>query len=145
MSGYRECGCYDYSDIPFLHTTSCILKGTKMSYSQAPLMQQYSKVKPHRGLAIAAFVLAVVGAIFGLIPLTCVIAIICGVIALIFGLVSRAHGMGKAGIVIGIVALALGIWGAIIVNSAVNDISNNVNDYNNCIQNAQTLEQMSNC
>jgi hypothetical protein len=116
-----------------------------MTYNQPLLHQAYPTPKPHRGLAIAAFVLSVVGAIFGLIPLTCVIAIICGVLALIFGLVSRAHGMGRAGIVIGAIALALGIWGAVIVNSAVNDISNNVNDYNNCIQNAQTLDQMSNC
>jgi len=25
MPGYRECGCYDYGDIEFLHTTQCIL------------------------------------------------------------------------------------------------------------------------
>ena len=31
MPGYRECGCYDYGDIPFLHTIDCILKRDSQS------------------------------------------------------------------------------------------------------------------
>jgi hypothetical protein len=107
------------------------------SYAPPPVQP----VNTHRGLAIAALVLGIVGAVFGFIPITFVIALICGVLALIFGLIGRRHGMGKAGLILGIVAIALGIWGAVIVNQ----VSNDLNDYGTCIQNAQTLDEMSKC
>lgn len=96
---------------------------------------------PHYGLAIAGFVCALVGVIFGLIPLTCIFAMILGVIGIIFGALGRGHGLGKAALIIGIVAVILGIVGAVIVNNAVNDL----NDSFDCIGNATSASQMDNC
>ena len=83
-----------------------------------------------RGLGIAALVLGIVGTLFGLIPLTGFIAIICGVLALILGLLgvrrAKASGTGKgpprAGWLLGIAALVLGVIGLVIVTQAVNDL-----------------------
>lgn len=97
--------------------------------------------KPHRGLAIAALVLGIVGTIFGFIPITFIVAFICGTLALIFGLIARRHGMGKAGIILGVCAIAFGIWGAIIVTRVTNDINNQFD----CIGKATTVHQMDKC
>lgn len=81
------------------------------------------------GLAIAALVLGVVGAVFGLIPLTGFIAIICGVLAIAFGIpawrAARVRGrraMAIAGTILGVIALALGVWGTVIVADAASDL-----------------------
>lgn len=83
-------------------------------------------VKPHRGLAIASLVLGIIGAVFGLIPLTFFIALPCGVLALIFGLLGRKHGTGKAGAILGAIAIVLGIVGIVIVGRAVDDVNNDL-------------------
>lgn len=113
---------------------------------QHPLYQQHISItKKHGGLAITSFILGVVAIIFGFIPLTFVIALICGALALIFGIVGRGHGWGKTGIILGGISIALGIWGAVIVNKAVDDVSNNFNTYNSCINAAQSVQEMDNC
>jgi uncharacterized membrane protein len=87
------------------------------------------------GLAVAALVLGIVGAVFGLIPLTFFIAFICGVLAVIFGFVglgkarrgAEHKGMAIAGLVLGFVALVLGIVGVVIVNDTANEIDKILN------------------
>lgn len=111
----------------------------------APLAQQTTPVHPHQGKAITGFILGMVGAIFSLMPLTFWIAIPCGALGLVFAAVGRKHGWGKWGIGLGIVAVTLGIYGAILINSAVNDVSNDLNNYSTCIDNSQTLEDMGKC
>jgi hypothetical protein len=91
---------------------------------------QYVQVRPSNGFAVAAMVLGIVGAVFGLIPLTAPVAFICGLLGVIFGLIgiSRARkvgvgmGMGVAGLVLGIVAVVLSIVGFVIVDEAVREL-----------------------
>jgi uncharacterized membrane protein len=75
-------------------------------------------------LGITALVLALVGLVFGLVPLTGFLALILGMMAVLFGLLdwSRTrHGvatnrkMTVIGTVLGVGAAALGIWGIVIV------------------------------
>lgn len=83
---------------------------------------------PRNGFGIAALVLALVGLVFGIVPLTGFIALICGALAVLFGLL----GLGRArkGLAInrvmagiatglGVLVAALGIWGITIVFGAV--------------------------
>jgi hypothetical protein len=84
-------------------------------------------VKPWRGLAIAGFVVALVGCVFGLIPITFLFAWICGVIGLVFGIIGRRHGLGKASIVLGVVAIILGIIGYVIVANATTKLQKDLN------------------
>jgi hypothetical protein len=83
------------------------------------------------GFGIAALVIALVGALFGLIPITGWIAIICGVVALVFGLIGysrkrkRIASNGKtaiAGSLLAVLSIALGIVGTVILTKAVKDI-----------------------
>lgn len=118
----------------------------KPEYINVPLAHQYPRfAKPHRGLAIAALVLGVVGVVFGLVPLTYVIALGSGALALIFGIIGRHHGMGKAGVILGTIAVALGIWGMVIVNRTIDDVTNNIDTYSSCINSATTIEEMDAC
>lgn len=107
-------------------------------YPSDPSAQQRAK---YHGLAIAGFVCSLVGCIFGLIPLTFVFAFILAALGITFSAIGRKHGLGKAGLVLGIIAAVLGIVGAVIVNSAVN----NLNDSFNCIDNATTVSEMNDC
>lgn len=87
-------------------------------------------VEPRNGYGITALVLGIVGAGFGLIPLTGFVAIILGVLAIVFaflgwGRVKRRAATNKgmtvfAGL-LGAAAIALGVWGMSIVASAVNE------------------------
>ena len=106
-----------------------------------PIYATPEPVKPHKGLAIAGFCVALVGCIFGLIPLTFIFAFILGALGLVFGLIGRRHGLGKAATILAIVALCLGVIGAVIVNRAVNDVSNTFD----CISNSQTADEMDAC
>jgi hypothetical protein len=77
--------------------------------------------QPRRGngLAVAALVLGIVGAVFGLIPLTpFFIAGVCGVLAVVFGIVGMRKakgaphkGMALAGFILGVLVIGLGVWG----------------------------------
>ena len=74
--------------------------------------------------------MGIVGAVFGLIPLTALVALICGLLGVIFGFIGigRARkvgagmGMAVAGLVLGIVAVALSIVGFVIVDEAVREL-----------------------
>jgi hypothetical protein len=89
--------------------------------------------KPYRGLAIAALCVGIPGVIFGMIPLTFIIAFICGALALIFGLIGRRWAIGKWGVALGVVAIGLGIVGAVIVNRAVDDVGQNLDHLSTCM------------
>lgn len=95
------------------------------------MSQQVDTREPKNGFGITALCLALVGLVFGLIPLTGFIAVICGALAVLFGLL----GVGRAGrgeatnrkmnwiaTVLGVGALALGIWGVSIVVNTVDEI-----------------------
>ena len=90
----------------------------------------YGQQPPTNGMAVAALVLGIVGAVFGLLPLTFWIAIPCGILALIFGIVSwrKANkgfgrkGMAIAGTILGAIAIVLGVAGIFIIDDAVDDV-----------------------
>lgn len=82
------------------------------------------------GLAVAALVLGIIGTIFGLIPLTFFIALVCGVVGLGLGVPAliqahRGRRGGKVmawfGVALSTIAFALSIWGALIVNDVFED------------------------
>jgi len=83
------------------------------------------------GLAVAALVLGIIGLVFGFIPLFFWIALPLGVVGLILGIpaILRANkgSGGKIMAVVGTVlsagAIALGVWGAVIVGEAVDEIN----------------------
>ena len=81
------------------------------------------------GLAIAALVLGIVGTVFGLVPITALIALACGFTGLALGVIAwrrwRTHGrraMSIIGVVLSVLAITLGIVGMVIVNDAVDDL-----------------------
>lgn len=113
------------------------------------------------GFGLTALILGIVGLLFCLVPLTGFIGFICGVIALIFGIagisrVRKSKATNKktsiAGTILGALAIAGGIWGMVIVFTAVDQLGtdlNNIGDdfenYSNCIENADTPEEISAC
>lgn len=89
------------------------------------------RVEPKNGFGIAALCLAIPGLIFGLIPLTGFIALICGVLAVIFGLLGRGRAKRKVATnkkmaitstILGVGAIGLGILGMSIVFNAVDEL-----------------------
>lgn len=91
------------------------------------------RVEPKNGFGIAALCLAIPGLVFGLIPLTGFIALICGALAVIFGLLGRGRakrkvatnkGMATASTILGVGAIGLGILGMSIVFNAVDELDN---------------------
>lgn len=91
------------------------------------------------GLGIAALILGIVGILFSFVPLTGFIAIILGVIGLILGLVAinrvrhkQANNkvMSIIGSVLSVIAIIVGIIGIVIVNNAVNDLGDSIDNIN---------------
>ncbi|NNF87976.1 MAG: DUF4190 domain-containing protein [Acidimicrobiia bacterium] len=84
------------------------------------------------GMATASFVLAVIGAVLGIVPILALFALILGVLAVIFGFAGRKRikkgettegkGMAKSGIIIGFIAIVLAIIGFAIVSDAFSDL-----------------------
>jgi hypothetical protein len=72
---------------------------------------------PRQGFAVASLVLGIVGAVFGLVPLTALIALACGILAVVFGALGlkQRRGMALAGLILGVVAVALAIWGLVVI------------------------------
>jgi FtsH-binding integral membrane protein len=93
--------------------------------------------EPRNGFGITALVLALVGVVFGLIPLTGFIAVILGALAILFGLLGLgrarrgAASNKKMSIIasgLGIGVLALGIWGVVLFFQAVDKIDGELTD-----------------
>lgn len=89
------------------------------------------RAEPKNGFGIAALCLAASGLVFGLIPLTGFIALICGVLAVIFGLLGRGRAkrkvatnkkMATASTILGVGAIGLGILGMSIVFNTVDEL-----------------------
>jgi hypothetical protein len=103
------------------------------------------------GIAVAAMVCGIIGAIFGLIPITGIIALALGLVAFILGIMGRRRfkrdpsvgrkGSATAGVVLGIIAIILGIIGLVIVSDAANDLSNT----GDCLDKADTLAEINKC
>jgi hypothetical protein len=92
---------------------------------------RYTPPPPKNGPGLAAAIIAPIGILFGLIPLTGFIAVICGLVAVPLALVGwsryryRRASNGRTtvfGLIVGIGALALGIWGISIVFGATNQL-----------------------
>lgn len=91
------------------------------------------RVEPKNGFGIAALCLAIPGLVFGLIPLTGFIALICGALAVTFGLLGHGRarrkvatnkGMAITSTILGVGAIGLGILGMSIVFNAVDELDN---------------------
>lgn len=88
------------------------------------------------GLGVTALVLGLLGMLFGLIPILGVIAFPLGVFAIIFGFVGMRRaskgqadnkGMAIAGLITGVLAVILAIIGLAIVNHAVHQLDEDLN------------------
>ena len=86
--------------------------------------------RARNGMATAALVLGIIGTVFGLIPLTFFIALICGILAVIFGFVGWRNGkkgagrktMAAWGLALGVVAVGLGILGGTILSDTAEEL-----------------------
>ena len=113
-----------------------IEQGSRAQGEQAGSQQVVYVERQANGMAVASLVLGIVGAVFGLIPLTFFIALICGVLALIFGAIAwkKANagagrkGMAIAGFILGLVAVGLAFVGIFIIDQAVTDLEENLNN-----------------
>lgn len=90
---------------------------------------------PRNGLGLAAVIIAPIGILFGFIPLTGFIAVICALVAIPLALAAGsrvrkgAATNGKtamSGLLLGVGALALGIWGITIVFGAVDQLADDL-------------------
>jgi Protein of unknown function (DUF2510) len=103
------------------------------------------------GIPVAAMVCGIVGAIFGLIPITGVIALALGLVAFVLGIMGRRRvkrdpavgrkGVATAGVILGVIAITLGIIGLVIVN----DVANDLNSTADCLDNADTAAEVNDC
>ena len=88
------------------------------------------------GLAVASLVLGILAALSGIVPFLFFLAFLFGVLALVFGLIgwSAANkgapnkGMSIAGTVLALAGIGLGVFGVIVVNRAVDEISDNISN-----------------
>jgi hypothetical protein len=89
------------------------------------------------GMAVAALVCGIIGAVIALIPILGIFGIILGLLGLIFGLVgwSKARkgqaggkGMAIAGAILGALAIVLGIVGLMIVGDALDQLDQDLQD-----------------
>jgi hypothetical protein len=100
------------------------------SYEPAP-QPSHRRPEPRNGLGLAAAIIGPIGVLFGLVPLTGFVAVICGLVAVPLALAGRSRYKKRlatngrtavAGLVSGVVALALGVWGIVIVFQATNEL-----------------------
>ncbi len=97
---------------------------------------QYVAVEPGKGIGVAALVCGIIGAVFGLIPITSLVALALGLVAVVLGAIAwRKRGqvhlrrtMATWAVALGIVALTLGVIGMVIVQDTVNDLDREFND-----------------
>lgn len=87
---------------------------------------------PGHGLIVTAFVSSIIGFFLGLVPILFALAWAGGAVGIVCGLVGRVKSRRVGGptrmatwaIVIGVLAFALGIVGIVIVQNALDDMSN---------------------
>jgi len=103
----------------------------------------YRPIEPGRGLSIAALVCGIVGTVFGLVPITYLIALACGLTAVVLGAIAWRARKGQAhlrrtmaawGIALGVVALVFGVAGAVIVADAVNEFDREMTELENDLE-----------
>ena len=131
------------------------------TYQSAAAQQWQAQPEPRNGFGITALVLGILAVLFGLIPLTGFIAFGLGAVGLIFGLsnVGRIRrrratnkGMTWTGGILSALGVVLGIIGMVTVFAAVDqlgddleEISRDLDAYNACIEDADTVEEMAAC
>lgn len=127
-----------------------------------------SAVEPRNGLGIAAISIAVVGVLFGLVPLTGFIAVGAGLVAAILALAARGRiKRGRAtnrkttwaALIVALGSIALGIWGMTIVFGAVEQLDKDFQQFEtemngidkqfqkdmDCLDTAVTAEEIAAC
>lgn len=113
-------------------------------YQSAPQAPNMTPAQPRNGMGITALVLAIVGVLFGLIPLTGFVAIILGALGIVFGLIGFSRSrrglstnpkMSAIATALAVVAIALGIWGLVIDANAVHQINNDLNNLQTSLNN----------
>ena len=94
------------------------------------------------GMATAALVLGIIGVVAGLVPFLFFVALPCGILGLIFGVLGRSRsertGIGRgnatAGAITGGIAIALGIIGLVILGVIADDIDDDFDEIERCIE-----------
>lgn len=103
-------------------------------YGQPPQFQSPQKGK---GFAVTALVLGILGCCFGLIPILGFVSFPLAVIGLVFGIIGVVGGLkgtrsGKVMAIVGsilcVLALVLAIVGVVIVNNAVNELGESLDE-----------------
>lgn len=106
-------------------------RSTGMTATYQPQPNPQYAPQPRNGFGITALVLALIGAVFALIPFTGFIALILGALAILFGLMGyfRARKgiatnkiMSAISTGLGVLVAAAGIWGITIVFGAVDQL-----------------------
>ncbi|MFI0469707.1 MmpS family transport accessory protein [Saccharopolyspora sp. 5N102] len=100
-------------------------------------------MQPRNGFGITALVLALVGFVFGIVPLTGFIALILGALAVLFGLLGVARTrkgvatnkiMSWIGAGLGALSLVVGIWGMVIVFQATEKLVRDLDEIGTGLQ-----------
>jgi hypothetical protein len=98
---------------------------------EPPRQPSHRRTESRNGLGLAAAIVGPIGILFGLVPLTGFVAVICGLVAVPLALVGRSRYRKQlatngrtavAGLLSGVVALALGVWGIVIMIQATNEL-----------------------
>jgi hypothetical protein len=112
-------------------------RNTPAFTSQSYPTREQGAHSTRNGFGITSLVLALIGVVFGLVPLTGFIALILGALAVLFGLLGFGRVrkglatnkiMTLAGTGLGVVAVALGIWGMTIFFGAVDELDQKLDD-----------------
>lgn len=102
--------------------------------------------QPRNGFGITALVLALIGAVFALIPLTGFIALILGALAILFGTlgffrarkgIATNKRMSATSTILGALVAAAGIWGITIVFGAVDQLDKDLQQIGGNFERAQ--------
>jgi Domain of unknown function (DUF4190)/Protein of unknown function (DUF2510) len=122
---------------------------------QAPGQQVVYVEQAGNGLAIAALVTGIVGFVLGWIPILFFIAWALGITAFILGLVARRRavrkpevgrkGMATAGVVLGILAFGMGIVGLAVLDDVFSDTADELDRAADCLDRADTPEEIAEC
>lgn len=106
--------------------------GPESPYGRVDPLMQAAAPAARNGFGLAAAIIAPVGVLFGLVPLTGFLAVICALVAIPLALVGwsrvrrgRATNGNTAmtGLVLGAGALALGVWGITVVFGAMDQLA----------------------